>query len=101
MAGESGAVGAGSFDTDTFDRPEGLEPAHQSVVTRRCRRERRDAEQPADRVDRRGYVHIKVGVDAAGDRARRIYDGHAIPFLIEVVGWHARPGKETVTRRLL
>jgi hypothetical protein len=39
-------------------------------------------------------------VDSARDRARRLYDGHAIPFLFEVVGWHARPAKETVSSKL-
>ena len=42
-------------------------------------------------------MDIEVGVDPTGDRAR-LYDGHGHPFSVQVVkGWHARPGKETVT----
>ena len=45
---------------------------------------------------------IQVRVDSARDRARDFYDGHAIPSLVEVVkGWHARPGRETVSSLLL
>jgi hypothetical protein len=37
----------------------------------------------------------------ARDRAR-LYDGHSHPFSSQTVkGWHARPGKETVSSRLL
>ena len=46
-------------------------------------------------------MRVEVGIDSTHDRARRIYDGHRHPFLSSTVeGWHARPGKETVSRRL-
>ena len=61
------------------------------------RRERLDAEHTAVGVERGGDMDIEVGVDPTSDRAR-LYDGHGHPFSVQVVkGWHARPGKETVT----
>jgi hypothetical protein len=72
MAGESGAVGAvPSTPTRSIGPKDSSQPT-RAWQTRRCRRERLDAEQPADRVDRSGDVHVKVGVDTASDRARRI-----------------------------
>ena len=63
----------------------------------RRRRERLDAEHAAVGIERGGDMDIEVGVDPTGDRAR-LYDGHRHPFSVQVVkGWHARPGKETVT----
>ena len=38
------------------------------------------AEQPADRVERGGDVHVGVGVHTARD-GTRLYDGHCHPFL--------------------
>ena len=61
------------------------------------RRERLDAEHTAVGVERSSDMDVEVGVDPTGDRAR-LYDGHRHPFSVQVVkGWHARPGKETVT----
>ena len=41
---------------------------------------------------------IQVSVDTTRHRARALYDGHRHPFSLQVVeGWHARPGKETVS----
>ena len=42
-------------------------------------------------------MNIEMGVDTTRDRTC-LYDGHRHPFSVQVVkGWHARPGKETVT----
>ncbi len=47
----------------------------------------RDAEQPADRIKRRGDMGISVSVHAAGNRGATgnracfFYDGHCHPFL--------------------
>src|SRR5262245_52105516 len=41
-------------------------------------------------------------IDAPRNRARALYDGHCHPFLSQrFKGWHARPGKETVSSPLL
>ena len=59
--------------------------------------ERLDAEHATVGVQRGGDVYVQMGVDSADDRTR-LYDGHSHPFSVQVVkGWHARPGKETVT----
>ena len=64
----------------------------------RRRRERLDAEHTAVGVDRGGDVSVEVSVNPAGDRARLYEMVIAIPSLFKLVkGWHARPGKETVT----
>jgi hypothetical protein len=101
MARQPGTVGAGPFDTDPVDQPERTEPQRQRVISRGCRRERLHTQQPADRIQRGRNMNIKVRVDTTDDGTRHFYDGHAIPFLFEVVGWHARPGKETVSSALL
>jgi len=61
-------------------------PSHprQAGIASRVRRELPDAEQPADRVERGGDVHVGVGIHAAGDGAclrACLYDGHCHPFL--------------------
>jgi hypothetical protein len=88
------------FHTDTGELTEGHEPRVQRLVAAPVRGERSHLEHTAVAVHHRGDVFIQMGVDAPGDRARAFYDGHAIPFLCSVVGWHARPGKETVTNLL-
>ena len=45
-------------------------------------------------------MNIGVGIDTARHWARALYDGHRHPFCSNgFKGWHARPGKETVTSR--
>ena len=96
-AGHAGPVGAGALHPDPPQRAERAQPGVQVGEPDRGRRERPDAEQTAVGVQRGGDVHVQMGVDSAGDRAR-LYDGHGHPFSVQVVkGWHARPGKETVT----
>ena len=77
--------------------PNEREPSVQLGEPGRRRRERLDAEHPAIGVDRGGDMSVEVGVNPASDQTR-LYDGHRHPFSVQVVkGWHARPGKETVT----
>jgi hypothetical protein len=100
MASKPGAIGAGALDTDPADRSQLAHPARQRGVARAGRRERGDTQDTAVRVERRHHMGVQMRVDSARDRARRLNDGHAIPYLFEVVGWHARPAKETVSSRL-
>ena len=100
MASNSGAIGTGALDTDPADRSKFAQPARPRALARASRRERGDTEDTAVRVQRRHHMGIQMRVDSARDQARRLYDGHAIPFLFEVVGWHARPAKETVSSKL-
>jgi hypothetical protein len=100
MASNSGAIGTGALDTNPADRSEFAQPARQRAVARAGRRERGHTEDSAVRVERRHHMAVQLRVDSTRDRARRLYDDHAIPFLFEVVGWHARPAKETVSSQL-
>jgi hypothetical protein len=69
VAGQARAVAAGPLDPDQADRAEPAQPAEQTGVAGRADRELLDAEQPADRVECGRYVHVSVGVHAAGDGA--------------------------------
>jgi hypothetical protein len=45
---------------------------------------------------------VQMRIDSPRYRARALYDGHCHPFLSQwFKGWHARPGKETVSSPLL
>ena len=47
-------------------------------------------------------MHVQMRIDSTRNRARALYDGHRHPFCLKrFKGWHARPGKETVTINLL
>ena len=95
--GQARPVGAGALHPDPVQRAERAQPGVQLGEPGAGRRERPDAEQAAVGVERGSDVHVEMGVDSAGDRTR-LYDGHGHPFSVQVVkGWHARPGKETVT----
>src|SRR5262249_49328603 len=60
-----------------------------------------NAKHTAAAVDRRRDMHIQMSVDSTRHQARGFYDGHRHPFSAQdVKGWHARPGKETVTSPL-
>ncbi len=75
--------------------------ACNAPISRRRGRERLHAQHAAARVHRGRDMHIQMGIDSARDRARALYDGHRHPFCSQTVkGWHARPGKETVTSTL-
>jgi len=79
VAGQPGAVAAGALDPGQADGPEPAQPAQQPGVADRGGRELRDAEQPADRIERGGDVHVRAGVHAAGDSAG-LYDGQCHLF---------------------
>src|SRR3954451_12431920 len=102
MACQTGAVRAGAFDPHARRSAERLEPRTQLAVASRCRRERLDTQHAAVRVDRRCDMNVRVRVHSTRDRARALYDGHRHPFCSSkrFKGWHARPGKETVTSTL-
>jgi hypothetical protein len=80
VAGEAGAVAARALDPDPLHAAEAAEPAGESGVAGGGGRERLDAEQAADLVERSGDVNVQVGVNAAGHGAC-LYDGHCHPFL--------------------
>ena len=97
MASQTGPIGASALDTDPTQRTEADQPGVQVGEPGARRRERLHTEHTTVAVERGGDMDIEVGVDPTGDRAR-LYDGHGHPFSVQVVkGWHARPGKETVT----
>src|SRR5215510_6066296 len=84
VPGQAGTVPAGPFDAGQAHRAEPAQPAQQLGISSRGGRELGDAEQPADRVERGGDVHVGVGVHATGDSAclhACLYDGHCHPFL--------------------
>ena len=102
MSSQTGAVGAGAFHPDPVNHSKRAQPRQQRVMARRCCRERPHGQQPTNRVDRSSDMHIEMRVDTTNNRARNFYDGHT-PSLLSlnwVKGWHARPGKETVTNTL-
>jgi hypothetical protein len=77
------------------------EPRRQRVIARRRGRERPHTQQAADRIDRSRDMHIQMRVHTPDYRTRNFYDGHLPSLLSQTVkGWHARPGKETVTINL-
>src|SRR5262249_24958612 len=56
--GQAGPVTAGPFDADQAPRADPAQPAQQLGIASRGGRELGDAEQPADRVERGGDVHV-------------------------------------------
>jgi hypothetical protein len=69
VPGQASAVTAGPFDPDQAHGPEPAQPRQQAGISSRGGRELPDTQQPADRVQRRGDVHVGVGVHAASDGA--------------------------------
>src|ERR687897_201580 len=101
VASEASAIGTSALDTDAFHLAETDEPVVQLGKPGGGRRERLDRQHTAVDIHHGGDMSIQVGVDTTGDRTRRFYDGHGHPFSLQVVkGWHARPGKETVSSTL-
>ena len=95
------AIRAGAFHTDPGQGTEAAQPRVQAAEPGRRRRERLDAQDPAIRIDHSRDMRFQMRVDPARDRARAPYDGHRHPFCLNgFKGWHARPGKETVTSPL-
>jgi hypothetical protein len=102
MSRQPGAICTRSFDPDATELTEALQPRVQRRVAGTFSRERLHAQHTAVRVERSRDMHVQVRIHSARDGARHLYDGHRHPFLLVMVkGWHARPGKETVTSRLL
>jgi hypothetical protein len=102
MPRQTSAVGPGAFDPNPLDRTERTKPRRQVVIAPRRGRKRPHTQQAADRVDRSRDMHIEMRVHTPDYRARNFYDGHLPSLLSQTVkGWHARPGKETVTINLL
>ena len=96
-AGQAGPVGAGALHPDPLQRAERASQACSSANPAVVVGNDSTPSTPPLAVERGGDVNVEVGVDPAGDRTR-LYDGHGHPFSVQVVkGWHARPGKETVT----
>ncbi len=62
VAGQAGAVAAGALDADQGDVPELPEPAQRPGVPGRGRRELSRPQQPADGIEGRGDVHLRMGV---------------------------------------
>jgi hypothetical protein len=80
VPGQPGAVAAGALDPDQVHGAEPAQPGQQPGIAVRSGRELLHAEQPADRVQRRGHMGVGVGIHAAGNSACFIYDGHRHPF---------------------
>jgi hypothetical protein len=95
------AVGTSALATDAFHLTKPDQPVAQLGEPGGGRRERLDRQHTTVDIHDRSDMNMQVGVDTTGDRTRRFYDGHGHPFSLHVVkGWHARPGKETVSSTL-
>jgi hypothetical protein len=92
-AGQAGPVGAGALHPDPLQRAKTDQPGVQVGEPGGGRRERPEAEQTAVDVQRGSDVHIQMGVDSAGDRAR-LYDGHRHPFSVQLGQGVARTSRE-------
>jgi hypothetical protein len=102
MTGQPGAVRAGAFDPHPRHHTELGEPRRQLAISGWGRRERLDTQHAAVHIDRGRDMYIQMRIDTTRDQARALYDGHRHPFCSSkrFKGWHARPGKETVTSTL-
>ena len=99
---ETRTVRAGAFHPHPRQFSKAGQPAIQLPETRPRRRERLHTQHAAGSINCRRDMHIQMGIDSARDQARALYDGHLPSLLSQTVkGWHARPGKETVTSTLL
>ena len=70
VPGEPGPVAAGPLDADELERPEGLQPAEQGPIARRCGREALHAEECSTLVEGGRHMDVEVRVDPSGDAAR-------------------------------
>jgi hypothetical protein len=80
VPGQPGPVAAGPFDADELEGPEGLQPAEQGPIARRCGREALHAEQGSSFVEGGRHVHVEVRVDPSGDAACDSGHRHLFPF---------------------
>ena len=90
VPGQAGAVTAGPLDPDQAHGPEPTQPTQQPGVASRSRRELRYAQQPADRIKRRGDMHVRMSVHPAGNSAC-LYDGQRHPLFRLRDGTHRWP----------
>ena len=67
MAGETGAVAAGAFDTDELQRAEPTQPGQRLAIALSGGLEALHAQQRAAFVERSNDVHVEVGVDTCGN----------------------------------
>ena len=76
---ETRTVRAGAFHPHPRQFSKAGQPAIQLPETRPRRRERLHTQHAAGSINCRRDMHIQMGIDSARDRARALYDGHAIP----------------------
>ena len=79
MAGEAGAIGPGSLDTDDVYLAEAAQSGEQAPIAAERRLERLDSEERAVVVQGRGDVGVEVCVDTSGDPQWQ--GGHCHPFV--------------------
>jgi hypothetical protein len=91
---QAGAVGPSALNTDKAYLTVPAQPRQQLSTAGRRRVEGLDTEHTADLIDHRDHVHIRVRVDARGQRTCRLYDGHRHPFLSQRVQGLARTCRE-------
>jgi hypothetical protein len=84
VAGQAGAVAAGSLDTDQGDGAEPAQPAQQAGVASRGGGEFRDAEQPAEPIERGGDMGICV-VSTPPVTAARQVPGRASSTMVTAI----------------
>ena len=93
VTGEPHPIGAGALDPGLDDRPERANPALQSPIARRVRRERLCAQHPTRLVDDRRDVEVLVSVDTAVDADDQIRHDEVLPSLLASgVGTTGRDG---------
>src|SRR5919106_5528406 len=102
MSGESGAIGAGAFHPDPFARPERLEPLREIVVTGGVvGNDSTPSSPPTGSTTAATWTSRWVSTPRQPGVSLLRW-ASAIPSCATgFKGWHARPGKETVTSRLL
>ena len=91
VTGQAGPIAAGALHPDPHHRAEPGQPGQQLTVTRRRRLKLLHPQQPTDPVQRRGHVHLQMGIDTTRNRARGTTVVTAIPSLIHWFGVAGRP----------
>jgi len=80
VPGQAGAVAARALHAGQDDVPELPQPARQARIPSHAGRELTRPGQPADGIERRSDVYLRVSVHSAGNGRSFFYDGHAVPF---------------------
>jgi hypothetical protein len=87
VTSESGSVAAGALNPDPLNRAVALQPRQQLLVSRCCRGEAGGPQYPAEVINCRGHMDVKVGVDAAGDGSEvRCHCGHVRSLSVAFMG---------------